>query len=130
MGLAGPGDALPPRAAFETLVEGLEFSLFLELSAFLALGFAELVRGRPVVGSTFSLSATSAGTEVELDGKRPRERTGAGLVVSDVEAGRVLEALGGSWKIVNVGAIGERSGVVGCCVYVVRCGRATWMNRR
>lgn len=100
---------LPPREAFEVLVGDLRvLSLFLELSDFLALGLVVAARGSPVEGSMFSLSTSSANKEVELDAGRPRERVALKTVVGVLEEdARVVPALvhGGSWKIVNVGAI-------------------------
>jgi hypothetical protein len=97
------------REAFEPLLKALEIlSLFLELSVFLDLGLAVVARDNPVVGSTFSLSASSANKEVELDAGRPKERAEPETDERGLEEdARVVLALthGGSWKIMNVGAI-------------------------
>lgn len=103
-GFAGVG--LPPREAFGALVGILEeVSLVLELSAFL--DFAPAARGSPVTGSTFSLSASGANMGVELDTGRPKARVDEEADVNVVAEGvrRLLVGQGGSWKIVNVGAI-------------------------
>lgn len=108
-GFAGVG--LPPREAFEALVKVLdELSLGLWPSAFLVLDFAEVARGKPVTGSTFSLSASSANMAVELGTGRPKERVeeaDANVVAEEVRL--LLVGQGGSWKIVNVGAIVMKS---------------------
>lgn len=106
VGFAGVG--LPPREAFGALVGILEeVSLVLELSVFLDLDFAPAARGSPVTGSTFSLSASGANMGVELDTGRPKARVDEEADVNVVAEGvrRLLVGQGGSWKIVNVGAI-------------------------
>lgn len=104
---AGPEVALP-REAFEALVSALDELSFLEPSDFLFLGLVTVVRGSPVLGSIFSLSASSANKELEFNVGRPKERVELKGVVSvldeDAQVGLSL-AHGGSWKIVNVGDI-------------------------
>lgn len=101
-----------PRDVFEALLRALEvLSLFLELNAFLDLGLAKPARDSPVVGLTFSLSASSANKETDLDAERPREREELETDERGLEEGaHAALALvhGGSWKIVNVGAIVRR----------------------
>jgi hypothetical protein len=101
----GPGAALPPREALDALLEGFgEVSLFLEFVDFLVLVLV-IARPLPIAGSTFSLSASRANVEVELDTGRPKEREELECAERGLEATQDWLATGGSWYIVNVGAI-------------------------